>query len=639
VLDSFSGGAPVPVAFSLVKQWTENFKSEISKGSFGSVYSGIVLLPEGEESDHRQSRRVAVKRIDVEGILSSRGIGAEEGSRELLRSIRQEVKLLSSLHHPNIARLVGHCLPPTEDMTMSEQMMKELCLVFELAPKGGLDSCLSDDAKSSDLLWQYRIKIAAGVAKGLCYMHNTTPGSPVYHRDMKSSNIALMASYDPKIIDCFLSEYVSAPATKGMSVISHAPPLFGTPCYTCPHYRKSAGMAYDAQCEVYAFGIVLLELLTGTLQGHVGKDGKQVMLEGLLSRGLLVADHRIHWPEGLVADISALAVQCTASHGDRIDSMTAVMGISDSLNVKYQELGLDDDILRVNRGLIARLESLQLQQDIRVMDLETTLKCEICFEENIPASRGVTCNNRAHPHFFCGAERNDCFGDMVSSQSSDYSSFVRNSLGIVCGVCTALVPRVVTAFDASVVARHSGNEALASFIRANTNAGRCEGQRALEDQRLQHLNEIQKMKEAAMADAARLAASTERHRLRIMDTIVTLHCPHCSLAILDFDGCFAVEHRVDNTDHGHGCGLYFCGWCLAKFGNNTDCHVHVKICPHNLHPGTYYGTFPADFNRVHGARRRNLVLQYLRENIPDDKAREEATKAIRGDLTDLGIEI
>jgi serine/threonine protein kinase len=629
----------VPVPFSLIKQWTENFKSEIGKGSIGSVYSGIVLLPDGEECERRQGRRVAVKRIDVEGILPSRGTGAEGGSRELLRSIQHEVKLLSSLQHPNIARLVGHCLPPSEDLIISEQKMKELCLVYELAPQGGLDSCLSDDAKSSDLLWQYRLKIAAGVAKGLCHMHNNIPGSPVYHRDMKSSNIVLMASYDPKIINCSLSANESAPSTTGVSVISHSAPLFGSPRYTCPHNKKSAGMAYDAKCEVYSFGIVLLELLTGKLQGQVGKDGKHVMLERLLSHGLLFADHRIHWPEGLVADISALAAQCTASHGDRIDSMTAVMGISDSLNVKYQELGMDDDVLRVNIGLIARLECLQLQQDIRVMDLETTHKCEICFEDNIPASKGVTCRNRAHPHFFCGAQRNDCFGDMVSSQSSDYSSFVRNSLGIVCGVCTALVPRVVTAFDASVVARHSGNEALSTFIRANTNAGRCEGQRALEDQRLQHLDEMQKTKEAAMADAARLVASTERHRLRIMDNIVTLHCPHCSLAILDFDGCFAVEHRADNADHGHGCGLYFCGWCLAKFGNNADCHVHVKICSHNLHPGTYHGTFPADFNRVHGVRRRNLVFQYLRDNIPDDKEREETTKAIRGELTDVGIDI
>lgn len=630
----------MPVPFSLIKLWTENFKIQTGKGPLVSVFSGIVLHPEGEGSEHRRGRRVAVNRIDVECILSSQATDAQRRYKEFLQSVLQEVKVSSSLHHPNIARLVGHCLPPSEDLVISEQKMKELCLVYELAPKGGLDCCLRDDTNSSDLLWQHRLKIAAGAVKGLCYMHSSTPGSPVYHRDMKSSNIALMGNYDPKIIYCLLPEYAPPPSSMHACSPSDAAPRYGTTGYTCPHYKKSAGMVYDARCEVYAFGIVLLELLTGKLQGHVDKDGNPIMHEDLLSRGLLVADNRINWPEGLVADISALAVECTALYDRRIDSMSAVVAIMDSMTVKYQELGLmDDDVLRVNMGLIARLESLQLLQDIRVMDCEATHKCEICFEDNIPASKGVTCRNRAHPHFFCGAERNDCFGAMVSSQSSDYGSFVRNSLGIVCGVCMALVPRVVTAFDASVVARHSSDEALSTFIRANTNAGRCEGQRALEDQRLQHLDEMQRMKEAAMADTARLAASRERHRLRIMDTIVTLRCPHCSLAILDFDGCFAVEHRADDTVHGHGCGLFFCGWCLAKFLNNTDCHIHVKSCAHNLHPRTYFGTFPADFNRVHGARRRNLVLQYLQDNIPDDKEREETTKAIRVDLTDVGIDI
>jgi serine/threonine protein kinase len=641
MIDSFSDGAPVRVPFSLIKQWTENFKNVIGKGAFCTVYSGIVLVPEEREKNNLvRGRRVAVKRIDAKGILASIATDAEGGNVELLHSIRNEVNLMSSLRHPNIARLVGHCLPPSKRLVISEQMMTELCLIYELAPKGGLGKCLRDYAESSDLLWQYRLKIAAGVAKGLCHMHNNIPGSPVFHRDMKSSNIVLMTSYDPKIINCSLSEYASAPSSTSTSVLSHTDNRLGTPVYACPLYRTSAGMAYDSKCEVFSFGILLLELLTGKLQCHVGKDGKQLMLDCLLSRGKLVADHRIHWPEGLVADISALAAQCTASRDERIDSMSAVIGILDSTNVKYHELGLiDDDFLRVNRGLTARLESLQLQQDIRVMDLETTYKCEICFEDNIPASKGVTCNNRAHPHFFCGAERNDCFSDLVSFQSSHLGSFARNSYGIVCGCCTALVPKVVTSFDASAIGRHSSDSALEAFINANTNAGRCEGQRALEDQRLKYMGEIQRLKEAAMADAARLAASSERHRLRIMDKIVTLHCPHCNVAILDFNGCFAVHHEADHADLRQGCGQYFCGWCLAKFSNNEDCHVHVKICPHNLHPGTYFGEFPADFNRVHGARRRNQVLQYLRSNIPDEKERDETAKAIRADLLDLEIHI
>lgn len=635
VQESFAGGAPVSVPYSLVKKWTENFKTEIGRGAYGTVFSGIVLLPEGEESAHRQGRRVAVTRINAESILEASG--RKDGSGELMKSIWNTIEALTSLRHPNIAHLVGHCLPSTEEATAPEHMMKELCLVHELAPHGSLDSCLGDDAKASDLPWQYRLKIAVGVAKGLCHMHSNSngPRGSMHHRDLKSSNIALMADYDPKIFDYCLSEFVSASAAIGTS------PLKGvsTLDYSRP-YPHREGVEHYAKCEVFAFGIVLLELLTGKLQGYDGTSEQQTLLQDRLARGLLAADYRIQWPEGLVTDILKLAADCTSSYDERVDSVYVAMSTLDAMSLKYQELGcMDDDVLRMNRGLIARLESLQLQQDIRVMALETTHRCEICFEDNIPASKGVICGNRAHSHFFCGAERNDCFGEMVSFQSGDYGNFVRNSLSIVCGCCTALVPKVVTAFDASVVARHSSDGALTSFISANSHAVRREGQAALEDQRLQHLDEIHRLKEAAMADAARMAASTERHRLRIMDSIVTLHCPHCNLAILDFDGCFAVEHRSDTISLGHGCGLYFCGWCLAKFGSNSDCHVHVKICPRNLHPGTYFGEFPADFNSVHGASRRSQVLQYLRDNILDDKEREETTKAIRGDLSGLGIDI
>ena len=138
---------------------------------------------------------------------------------------------------------------------------------------------------------------------------------------------------------------------------------------------------------------------------------------------------------------------------------------------------------------------------------------------------------------------------------------------------------------------------------------------------------------------ARMKAATERHRQKIIEDILTLRCPHCNLVIIDFDGCFAVQHSEgEQGRYKHGCGLYFCGWCLEKCRTNDDCHNHVKACQHNLHPGSYSGTID-EFNRIHAQRRRALVLTYLQNIVVDVQEREEIKRALRRDLNDLGINI
>ena len=135
--------------------------------------------------------------------------------------------------------------------------------------------------------------------------------------------------------------------------------------------------------------------------------------------------------------------------------------------------------------------------------------------------------------------------------------------------------------------------------------------------------------------------SAERHRLKIIEDILTLRCPHptCNLVIIDFDGCFAVQHSEGGQGiHKQGCGLYFCGWCLEKCWTNADCHNHVKACRHNLHPGSYYGT-KDEFDRTHVERRRALVRKYLQENVLDVQEREAIKSALRKDLDDLRFDI
>ena len=622
--------------FSTISQWTGEFKKEIGKGAFGTVYEGLVVFPEGQSE--RLGYRVAVKKVNADGIIASLAIeSAEIEDNTYIRAIQREIKVLSSFHHENVIRLVAYCLPSYEELKNSKHKLKELCLVYVLAPLGGLNAILRDTKKRTELVWPYRIKIAIGVAKGLCFLHNNFPGNPAYHKDIKAANIAIMADYTPKIMYLTMSKYVPDFAVEGMVQHSLTTARLGTPGYMCPHFMCT--MKYDAKCEVYSYGILLLELLSGCLQGYEDENGQQTYLD----ETALTADARIEWPAGCAEEMFQLAGDCFAKHSVRIGSMTTVMRRLVEINKKYHKQTLyEDHLLHVNKTLMDKLQALQLQQDIKsIQEVEQTNKCEICFDDKVPASKGVFCSNTQNPHFICGPERNDCFSDMVSSQANDDGSFVRNGRAVICAYCIASVQRTVSKFNVSTIGRQTNGVALAAFLSACDQVQLNEYSVKVEELGRNYEDKLQKLKIQCIEDEnARRKASTDRHRLRIIEGIVNLKCPHCDITIFDFNGCYAVHHKEDHVGkYRQGCGLYFCGWCLEKFDTNVGCHTHVKACPSNLNPGTYNGSYPEDFNRVHGPRRCTLVQKYLQENVVDATEREEIKKSLRRYLKDLGINI
>jgi hypothetical protein len=142
----------------------------------------------------------------------------------------------------------------------------------------------------------------------------------------------------------------------------------------------------------------------------------------------------------------------------------------------------------------------------------------------------------------------------------------------------------------------------------------------------------------------------QQHRLLIAENILTLRCPRvtCRTAIVDFDGCFALTCST--------CGCAFCAWCLKDCG--ADAHPHgnmifiiiflvsieynifvlsVLECPESLRKGDYFAKI-SDFDYVHGRRREQEVLRYIRENV-DESERSALKKAIEGDLADLGMSL
>lgn len=436
---------------------------------------------------------MAVKKINS-AMNSAASVTLAEHTR-VAQSMRREIDALSSFHHINIVRLVGYCLPPPEAFSANE-----VCLLYEFAPRGNVAALLKSNVEAMQLKWRSRLKIAIGVAKGLCCMHSSNPACPACHGDLNSVNIVLTDDYTPKIIGLRLSNSVFNTSISDISTQNESRARQqDTSDYSCPDFIRSKTMVSDAKCDIFSFGIVLLELLTGQLQGWVNEEGKKIMLDSALKeKSALKADNRVQWPAIFVDDFLMLARECVAPHHGRIGSMTTVTHRLVAMSNKHDTpTTAEIDLIEENDLLLARLAALQLQLDTEAMQsAETTHKCTSCFDDCIPASKGAFCSNRTFPHFVCGEERNNCIGNMLCFQSIDVTNFVRNSFGIVCASCAALTPSVVSTFDVSVLAQQSNKEALTAYISAITDAERQQRAIAADELRSHFAIEVMTLSES-----------------------------------------------------------------------------------------------------------------------------------------------
>ncbi|XP_002964937.2 probable serine/threonine-protein kinase PBL28 [Selaginella moellendorffii] len=222
--------AAIPaVVFTLreMLQATNNFSYDnfIGEGGFGRVYRGVL----------RTGKPVAIKQMDP---TLSRGTQGE-------REFRVEVDLLSRLSHPSLVRLIGYCAD-----------RKQRMLVYEFMTQGSLQEHLHGIVRIK-MNWQVRIRIALGSARALEYLHaGPATGNPIIHRDFKSSNILLDETFQAKVSDFGLAKLV--PHGNKTYVSTRVLGTFG---YFDPHYTATGRLTLKS--DVYAFGVVLLELLTG----------------------------------------------------------------------------------------------------------------------------------------------------------------------------------------------------------------------------------------------------------------------------------------------------------------------------------------------------------------------------------------
>ncbi|KAJ6840046.1 receptor-like cytosolic serine/threonine-protein kinase RBK1 [Iris pallida] len=201
---------------------TNQFSTEklIGKGGSSQVFKGD--LPDGQQ--------VAIKLSEL--------------SNETSGAFLSEVDIITTLQHEHIVPLIGICVERRSSLS-----------IYDYFPRGSLEENLHGKRSKSPLSWEIRFKVAVGVAEGLNYLHCGT-SRQVIHRDIKSSNILLTEEYEPKISDFGLAMW--APTDKSFETQNDIVGTFG---YLAPEYFMY-GKVSD-KTDVYAYGVVLLELLTG----------------------------------------------------------------------------------------------------------------------------------------------------------------------------------------------------------------------------------------------------------------------------------------------------------------------------------------------------------------------------------------
>ncbi|KAL7203052.1 hypothetical protein ACSBR1_034489 [Camellia fascicularis] len=215
--------------FDELKIITGNFRQDhmLGGGGFGSVYKGFITEDLGKGL---QTTPVAVKVHD--------GDNSYQGHREWLA----EVIFLGHLSHPNLVKLIGYCC---ED--------EHRVLIYEYMARGSVENNLFSRVLLP-LPWSIRMKIAFGAAKGLAFLHEAE--KPVIYRDFKTSNILLDMDYNAKLSDFGLAK--DGPVGDKSHVSTR---IMGTYGYAAPEYIMTGHLT--PRSDVYSYGVVLLELLTG----------------------------------------------------------------------------------------------------------------------------------------------------------------------------------------------------------------------------------------------------------------------------------------------------------------------------------------------------------------------------------------
>lgn len=286
---------------------TDNFNKSriIGQGGQGRVYKG--MLSDGNIVAIKKSKLI---------------------NKDQMEQFINEVMILSQVNHKNVVKLLGCCLETEVPL-----------LVYEFLPNGTLFDLIHDVSTEFPIPWSMRLKIAADIAGALMYLHSSS-SRPIYHRDIKSSNILIDEKFAVKLSDFGISRFVSDDQTHLTTKVK------GTFGYFDPEYYQTH--QFTEKSDVYSFAVVLLELLTGqrpvsSTEGSLVTRFLESIEEGNLE---VILDSRITEQGGVkheMITVALLAQRCLNLNGKLRPTMREVAMSLEMLRISQTSTTFDHD--------------------------------------------------------------------------------------------------------------------------------------------------------------------------------------------------------------------------------------------------------------------------------------------------------
>lgn len=247
---------------------------------------------------------------------------------------------------------------------------------------------------------------------------------------------------------------------------------------------------------------------------------------------------------------------------------------------------------------------------LKLLSLKMFETCKICFDY-YPAEKGYSCSKK---HFLCW----DCFEQHVkqASEPDSVGKCIDKDGSLLCPECSEPITLLNVAKESVPQYVFDLLENLKSKIKIR---------KAVDEALKEQENRLKKEFERIQAIQDKEEQMAERLRLQIIEDIMTLRCPRCKCAFLDYEGCAALT-----CNH---CKAGFCALCLEDCG--SDAHRHVVNCKDNPFKSLHISA--EQFNKHHSKRRENLINEKIKDQT--DKTKDLIWKKMEKDFRDLGINI